>query len=301
MLLDDWQGETLYSADVTLKTRDGDLASYSGETLLGRLSRQRFSNAVFQSGPMFAENALATILLAAGVPYVSPLPVFYLRGSSSLIRPELKAVTVAWDEGEDAPTVRDAIEELLGAFDGYVVRANSSDVLEVIAPSWATGAGAVVMLTLDDVLESGWVIEETDNSVINLCTVRSSSYDFVEDQTVAADAALECGWDSSSFPDLGTAPERERGVWSATSAYIVNDAATFDGTRYRCTSNVGPSASDPSVDTTHWAVSRFNGWLNIGSGGFVSLETGVFTEGDLEVEVVLTVVDYRNPRIPNQQ
>tara|TARA_R110000868_G_scaffold411109_2_gene701837 strand:- start:202 stop:2112 length:1911 start_codon:yes stop_codon:yes gene_type:complete len=46
------------------------------------------------------------------------------------------------------------------------------------------------------------------------------------------------------------------GNWSALGTYLENDAVSFGGASYFCynPSGVGPSATDPSVDTANWAL-----------------------------------------------
>jgi hypothetical protein len=43
-----------------------------------------------------------------------------------------------------------------------------------------------------------------------------------------------------------------RGTWSAATAYAANDAVTYNGLTYVALSPVGPSATSPNLDTTHW-------------------------------------------------
>lgn len=46
-----------------------------------------------------------------------------------------------------------------------------------------------------------------------------------------------------------------KGPWSSAQAYVVGDAVTHsDSNNYVCKSPVGPTASDPPSDLTHWAV-----------------------------------------------
>jgi hypothetical protein len=48
-------------------------------------------------------------------------------------------------------------------------------------------------------------------------------------------------------------------AWSATGVYVVSNTATYDFVSYTCISNVGPSATPPSQDTTHWAYTQPGG------------------------------------------
>lgn len=45
-----------------------------------------------------------------------------------------------------------------------------------------------------------------------------------------------------------------QGAWSASGTYALNDAVGYDGASWFCIDAVGPSATTPDVDTTHWAL-----------------------------------------------
>lgn len=45
-----------------------------------------------------------------------------------------------------------------------------------------------------------------------------------------------------------------QGSWSVSGTYNINDAVGFGGASYFCINPVGPSVSDPSTDTTNWAL-----------------------------------------------
>ena len=62
---------------------------------------------------------------------------------------------------------------------------------------------------------------------------------------------------------VGAAGLNFTGTWSASSAYVVDDVAFFGGSSYVCTSPVGPSATDPSVDTANWAFLALQGLQGI--------------------------------------
>ena len=53
---------------------------------------------------------------------------------------------------------------------------------------------------------------------------------------------------------IGPAGLNWQGSWSALTAYIPDDAVAFGGASYFCINAVGPSVSNPSVDTTNWAL-----------------------------------------------
>jgi hypothetical protein len=55
---------------------------------------------------------------------------------------------------------------------------------------------------------------------------------------------------------VGPAGLNWQGLWSALTTYADNDAVSFGGASYFCYNplGVGPSASDPTVDTANWAL-----------------------------------------------
>ena len=44
------------------------------------------------------------------------------------------------------------------------------------------------------------------------------------------------------------------GVWSSATSYVLNDVVSFGGSSYFCINPVGPSATNPSLDTVNWAL-----------------------------------------------
>ena len=58
---------------------------------------------------------------------------------------------------------------------------------------------------------------------------------------------------------VGAAGLNFTGTWSAASSYVVDDVAFFGGSSYVCTNPVGPSATDPSVDTANWTFLALQG------------------------------------------
>lgn len=57
----------------------------------------------------------------------------------------------------------------------------------------------------------------------------------------------------------GTSAITWKGTWSAATAYVKDDAVYYDGSSYICTTAVGPSASNPSVDVANWDVLALEG------------------------------------------
>lgn len=58
---------------------------------------------------------------------------------------------------------------------------------------------------------------------------------------------------------VGAAGLNFTGTWDPTTAYAQDDVAFFDGSSYVATSAVGPTATDPSVDTANWAFLALQG------------------------------------------
>jgi hypothetical protein len=44
------------------------------------------------------------------------------------------------------------------------------------------------------------------------------------------------------------------GTWSSGGTYVLNDVVSFGGSSYFCINPVGPSATNPSLDTVNWAL-----------------------------------------------
>ena len=58
---------------------------------------------------------------------------------------------------------------------------------------------------------------------------------------------------------VGAAGLNFTGTWDPTTAYAQDDVAFYDGSSYVATSAVGPSATDPSVDTANWSFLALQG------------------------------------------
>ena len=100
---------------------------------------------------------------------------------------------------------------------------------------------------------------------------------------------------------VGPAGLNWQGLWSALTTYADNDAVSFGGASYFCYNplGVGPSASDPTVDTANWALLASQGAIGpqgpqgiqgipgIGSASFAS--TGPFSTSSLS-NVILTSI-----------
>jgi hypothetical protein len=101
---------------------------------------------------------------------------------------------------------------------------------------------------------------------------------------------------------VGPAGLNWQGIWSALTTYADNDAVSFGGASYFCYNplGVGPSASDPTVDTANWALLASQGAIGpqgpqgiqgipgIGSASFAS--TGLFTTNSLTYTILTSIL-----------
>ena len=76
---------------------------------------------------------------------------------------------------------------------------------------------------------------------------------------------------------VGPAGLNWQGAWSALGVYVVDDAVGYGGASYFCINNVGPSGSNPSVDTTNWALLAAQGAP--GSAGIQGIQGLAGTNG----------------------
>jgi hypothetical protein len=53
---------------------------------------------------------------------------------------------------------------------------------------------------------------------------------------------------------VGPAGLNWQGVWSASGTYVVDDAVSYNGASYFCINPVGPSVTNPILDTANWAL-----------------------------------------------
>lgn len=100
---------------------------------------------------------------------------------------------------------------------------------------------------------------------------------------------------------VGPAGLNWQGLWSALTTYADNDAVSFGGASYFCYNplGVGPSASDPTVDTANWALLASQGAIGPqgpqgiqgiqGPGSASFIVTGTFSTNSL-TNVALTSI-----------
>ena len=92
---------------------------------------------------------------------------------------------------------------------------------------------------------------------------------------------------------VGAAGLNFTGTWSAASTYAQDDVAFFGGSSYVATSAVGPSATDPSVDTANWsflALQGLQGPQGIPGSGFSASVVNRTGTGASTSQVVLNSI-----------
>lgn len=92
---------------------------------------------------------------------------------------------------------------------------------------------------------------------------------------------------------VGAAGLNFTGTWSAATAYAQDDVAFFGGSSYVATSAVGPSATDPSVDTANWsflALQGLQGPQGVPGSGFSASVVNRTGTGASTAQVILNYI-----------
>ena len=92
---------------------------------------------------------------------------------------------------------------------------------------------------------------------------------------------------------VGAAGLNFTGTWSASSSYVEDDVAFFAGSSYVCTTAVGPSATDPSVDTANWsflALQGLQGPQGVPGSGFSGSVVSRAGTGASTAQVILNYI-----------
>lgn len=144
---DQLSGGPWYRFAVRDRSRSRGLVSYTGETLLTRLSRMRpRESLILVAGdggvpnPLTLQECLRRFLTFYGVPFKEPLPPFFLRTSTGIVTPTAQAFVIQPDQ-ENPESVFDWLELFFGPFRGYTWRADADDELVVKPPAWAEATG----------------------------------------------------------------------------------------------------------------------------------------------------------------
>lgn len=174
------------------------------------------------------------------------------------------------------------------------------DILNFI--SWIAGKKRVVnTVPSDSLIPIGISTPQRDDKYT---TVAISAADFIAQVgpgTVGPTGAQGPIGPQGVPGPVGPAGLNWQGLWSALTTYAENDAVSFGGASYFCYNplGVGPSASDPTVDTANWALLASQGAIGPqgpqgiqgiqgpGSASFVS--TGSFSTSSI-TPVILTSI-----------
>ncbi|MBF6595813.1 MAG: hypothetical protein IVW51_15420 [Thermaceae bacterium] len=168
----------------------GGLLTYTGETVLARMSRERPSDFA-QPGPFTGKTALEYILTqwAAQYPWLlwDPIPEFYLSGDSQMPTfPGLLLINGTPGSLTPVPfsqkkTMRQWLEDYFRVFEGYTFQATANGSLEVVPPPWLDATPRTVLATNDFIsLATG----EDSSSIRNLATVTSQGLEFPTGDTL---------------------------------------------------------------------------------------------------------------------
>ncbi|GGK91323.1 hypothetical protein [Deinococcus radiotolerans] len=190
---------------------DSGLVEWTGETILGRLSRiYPFPEGFFRTGPFTARGALEVLLGEMRATYDwlgwEDLPEFYLRGDGELFPVWLQALVIEAPQDGPGPSAQDVLKMFFEPFGGYGFRVSRWGRLEVIAPPWASGGVPEPALTLTNLdLTEGGTSTLDDSQVVNVCTVTSQGYVFQEGEVLPpASVRIGTHYDATGV-DVGSA------------------------------------------------------------------------------------------------
>ena len=230
--------QTLYSVGTELDTTgvttvefvrrvvgaDG-LVTLTGQTILSKLDGiHPFSDGLFVPGPFTPTQALKLLLdklkaLEPWFDYETPLPEIRLPDGGST--PSLAALVIdKTAAGQTGPSARAVLTSIFEPF-GYSFRVSARGRLQVVEPDWAS-PDPVVTLGAADVLPGG---SETldDSTVVNMCTVDSSGYAYV-DGTVMRDAWIRSGAHFTA-PPLPVQDVTGGTLWATTDNTLIGGTA----------------------------------------------------------------------------
>jgi len=173
-------GTPLYRFNLATVDPNRGLIDYTGETLLRRLSRIPADKQIIlrpRGTPYTPQECLQAVLATYEVPNTG-VPPLRMLGANGPFTPEVPAFAYFPPKKQDnrePDSVLELIQRCLAPFEGYYVRANIANALEILPPPWATPPG--MTLTTADILELD-PGELDPSTVVNRCTVRSQGYGF---------------------------------------------------------------------------------------------------------------------------
>lgn len=180
-------------------SEDNGLLTYTGETILARLSREKPGDLPAVAGPFTGKQALEYILGKWKEQYRwlewEPLPEFYLSGDTQM--PTFPGLLLSNPKDTNGranrKTMRAWLEDYFRVFEGYTFQAAASGKLRVVPPPWLDPSPRIT-LTADDFLQ---MAEGRDtDSVRNVATVTSQGLEFPNGEVVVTDEPY-------SFPGAG--------------------------------------------------------------------------------------------------
>lgn len=149
---DQLSNEDWYTFDIRDRSRSGGLITYSGETLIGRLSRitprESFILVAGEGGvpdPLDLRECLRRFLTFYGVPFDPNLPAFFLRAGDDIVAPTVTGFVIQPDQ-ENPESLYSLLERFFGPFRGYTWRADAYDRLVVTQPAWVDTIGMRLVL-----------------------------------------------------------------------------------------------------------------------------------------------------------
>lgn len=149
--------DPLYTFWIKTKSWRGGLVNYSGETVLGRLDDLE-PPTLAQTGPFTARQALTKMLdhfqsAAGGWLTYAALPELLVPTAVGPYAPTIKALVLKQADPNDPTAKRTAalewLQQYLGLFEGYVLRANQAGELQIVPPAWARAGNSAYFGTYD--------------------------------------------------------------------------------------------------------------------------------------------------------
>ncbi len=193
------------------------LVDWTGETVLGRLSREYpFPGGFFDAaaGPFTPRQALERLLYAMRQPDADKpvlrewlgweeLPELYLRSEYGPVLPLLEGLIVEEPQDGPGPNAQDVLRQFFEPFSGYAFRASEWGRLQVVPPPWAPKQAAAVTVrhtgpgmatgtssALSSLTRLTWTITSSESTS---ATLPSGRTDLTADWQVLAEKTDEAG------------------------------------------------------------------------------------------------------------
>jgi len=150
--------DPLYTFWIKTKSWRGGLVNYTGETVLGRLDDLEPPTLALV-GPFTARQALTKMLdhfqsAAGGWLTTAALPELLVPTAVGPYAPTIKALVLKQADPNDPTAKRTTalewLQQFLGLFEGYVLRANQAGELQIVPPAWASAGNSAYFGTYDN-------------------------------------------------------------------------------------------------------------------------------------------------------